>query len=527
MKFASLFLIPLVFAFAQTPNVEKSARIGFQSINTDDLKKFDTYLSSDALQGRETSYEGQKLAAKFIAEHFRSLGLKPVGDNGTYLQHYPVELVRISDESSIALRTPSETKRFSWVKDFVTFGGRDTTVTAKAVFVGFMDNALPSEKAASLVGKVVFVVVGQRRALTDTSAFQVRRRGLQAPSFPNSVATIIVLDEEGPASYSRLASQLGAMGMTRGRMQLKGESSSRPGRPMPLTFYASPSVAQALLAGTGKSLNDLRQQAFMDSVFAPVVVDNADITIDLKMANEAREAENVVGLIEGSDPVLKKQVVVFSAHYDHLGVGANGAIYHGADDDGSGTSMVMELATAFAKNPEKPKRSLLFLTVSGEEKGLLGSSYYTSHPIIPLEETIADFNTDMIGRMDTTHEKTKDVPYTYLIGSDKISTELDSILQVANRESDNIQFDYTYNNPDDPNRFYQRSDHYNFARRGVPIAFFFTGVHADYHRPTDTVDKILFDRMKKIGQVVYYAGWKTANFNRMFLKNVKSSEYGQ
>jgi Zn-dependent M28 family amino/carboxypeptidase len=173
----------------------------------------------------------------------------------------------------------------------------------------------------------------------------------------------------------------------------------------------------------------------------------------------------------------------------------------------------------------KPKRSLVFLTVAGEEKGLLGSTYYTSHPIFPLEQTIADFNTDMIGRMDTTHEKTKDVPYTYLIGSDKISTELDSILQVANKETNNIQFDYTYNDPNDPNRFYSRSDHYNFAKKGVPIAFFFTGTHVDYHKTTDTIDKILFDRMVKIGQVVYYAGWKTANFDRLFVKNGTAAGY--
>jgi Zn-dependent M28 family amino/carboxypeptidase len=267
--------------------------------------------------------------------------------------------------------------------------------------------------------------------------------------------------------------------------------------------------------------------AFKDSVFSPLTFDDAEVSINTSVVKEERDAENVVGLLEGSDPVLKKQVVVFSAHFDHLGVGENGAIYHGADDDGSGTSMVMDLALAFSKNPVRPKRSLLFLTVSGEEKGLLGSSYYTTHPIIPLDETIADFNTDMIGRTDTSHERAGNVPYTYMIGSDKISTELDSVLQVANKETENIQLDYTYDSPNDPNHFYSRSDHYNFAKRGVPVAFFFTGVHADYHRPTDTVDKIMFDRIVKIGHLVYYAGWKTANFDRMFTKNVKSSEYQQ
>ncbi len=525
MKSTSLFFIPLLFVFAQAQNVDRAARVGFESINTDDLKKFDTYLSSDALQGRETSYPGEKLAAKFIAEHFRSLGLKPIGDNGTYLQHYPVELLRVDEHSGIVLRSEKESTDFSWGKDFFTFGGRDTILTGGVAFAGFTDNGTPEDLKSSLAGKVVFVFAGPRRPLHDTSSFQLMRRGGQFRPDPKAAATILILDAEGPGSYARVSAQLASAGIMRGRMQLKGESPSRPARPAPLTFYASPAVAETILKGSGHSLDELRQKAYQDSLFAPVIPEYQTVTVNLKMIKEDREAENVVGLLEGSDPRLKNEVVIFSAHFDHLGVGPSGAIFHGADDDGSGTSMVMELAAAFAKNPVRPRRSLLFLTVSGEEKGLLGSSYYTSHPIIPLDKTIADFNTDMIGRMDTTHEKTKDTPYTYLIGSDKISTELDSVLQVANTETVNLQFDYTYNNPEDPNHFYQRSDHYNFARRGVPIAFFFTGVHADYHRPTDTVDKILFDRMKDIGQVVYYAGWKTANFGRMFVKNVTSSEY--
>jgi Zn-dependent M28 family amino/carboxypeptidase len=317
---------------------------------------------------------------------------------------------------------------------------------------------------------------------------------------------------------------MNSMGIVRGRMTLKGDP-SRPGRPGQFSLYISTDVAKAILKSSGLSLNGLREKAADDSVFTPIFLDNVSVTVNSKIARERRQAENVVGYLEGSDPLLKRNVVIFSAHFDHLGTGANGAIYHGADDDGSGTVMVMELARAFAKNPVKPRCSLLFLTVSGEEKGLLGSAYYTSHPLIPLNQTVADFNTDMIGRMDTVHEKTKDQPYTYLIGSDKISTELDSILQVANRESNNIQFDYTYNTDQDPNQFYRRSDHYNFAKNGVPIAFFFTGVHADYHKPTDTIDKILFERMVKIGQVVYYAGWKTANVSRMLVKNGSGSGY--
>jgi Zn-dependent M28 family amino/carboxypeptidase len=250
-----------------------------------------------------------------------------------------------------------------------------------------------------------------------------------------------------------------------------------------------------------------------------MMMDQVTVALDEKTVREERQAENVVGLIEGGDPVMKNDVVVFSAHFDHLGTGVGGAIYHGADDNGSGTAMVIDLARAFEKNPVRPRCSLLFLTVSGEEKGLLGSAYYTSHPVVPLENTVADFNTDMIGRMDSAHQVSGAGPYAYLIGSDKISTELDSILRVANRESNNITLDYTYNDEHDPNQYYRRSDHYNFAKHGVPIAFFFTGVHADYHKPTDTIDKILFDRIVKIGQVVYYAGWKTANVHAMLPKD--------
>jgi Zn-dependent M28 family amino/carboxypeptidase len=158
------------------------------------------------------------------------------------------------------------------------------------------------------------------------------------------------------------------------------------------------------------------------------------------------------------------------------------------------------------------------LTVAGEEKGLLGSQYYVNHPIIPLNQTIADLNMDMIGRIDTVHQAYKDTNYIYVIGSDKISLELDSLLQAANAESEQLKLDYKYNDEQDPERFYYRSDHYQFAKNGVPIVFFFDGIHADYHKPTDTVDKILFQRMGKICRMIYDLGWKLGNFNRLLIK---------
>ncbi len=219
--------------------------------------------------------------------------------------------------------------------------------------------------------------------------------------------------------------------------------------------------------------------------------------------------------------------MAFTAHFDHLGITGEGVIYPGADDDGSGTVTVLELAQAFAANPVKPKRSLLFMTVVGEEKGLWGSDWYVRHPVIPLEKTVADLNTDMIGRVDKKYEDLKNSNYVYVIGSDKISTQLDSVLKLSNRQSENLILDYTYNDDKDPEQFYRRSDHYNFARNGVPIVFFFTGVHADYHRPTDTIDKILFPRMERIVHLIYTTGWRVANAKTGLAKNVGSSMFSK
>ena len=522
MKWGAMFILPVACAAAQVTGVDPEARIGFGSINAADVKTYLSYLASDALQGRETSYPGEKLAAAYIAGQFRSFGLRPMGDSGSYLQHYGVEILRPDDSSAITVTNGFEQSRFTWGKGVIAFGARDTTVSGNVVCVGYMDNR-PPEGEPVPAGTVVLLFAGSRQGAAPEGSALRRLIGFGRHD-RGALATLILADDTGAVSFPRVIEQMASAGVGRGRMVLKGESST-PSRSGGLTFFISPAVGEAILKSSGVTLREARRMAAEDSIFRPMNLDPVTVTITERTATEERSAENVVGMIEGSDPVLKNDVVVFSAHFDHLGVGAGGAIYHGADDNGSGTSMVIELAHAFAQNPMKPRCSLLFLAVSGEEKGLLGSEYYTSHPAVPLERTVADFNTDMIGRMDSAHQARGSGPYTYLIGSDKISTELDSIVQAADRESNNIGLDYTYDNDRDPNQFYRRSDHYNFARHGVPIAFFFTGVHADYHRPTDTVDKILFDRIVKIGQVVYYAGWKTANAGGLLPRNVTSNEY--
>jgi Peptidase family M28 len=220
--------------------------------------------------------------------------------------------------------------------------------------------------------------------------------------------------------------------------------------------------------------------------------------------------ENVIGFIEGTDK--KSEVVVITAHYDHIGIDSDGKINNGADDDGSGTVAVLELAQAFAKAKKAgngPRRSMLFMTVTGEEKGLLGSKYFVENSPIPLANIVCDLNIDMIGRTDDQHIGKPD--YIYLIGSDKLSSKLHEISEKANTDHTMLALDYTFNNPDDPNRFYYRSDHYNFAEKKIPVIFYFRGVHEDYHKPGDDVEKIQFDQTEKITRLVFYTAWELAN----------------
>ena len=232
--------------------------------------------------------------------------------------------------------------------------------------------------------------------------------------------------------------------------------------------------------------------------------------MNLNIKGKDISTENVVAIIPGSEK--PEEYLVISSHLDHIGI-HEGQINNGADDDGSGSVALLEIAEAFQKAVAEgngPKRSIIFLHVSGEEKGLLGSKYYTNNPLYPLTQTIANLNVDMIGRTDPKRTEGKR-NYVYLIGSDRLSTELHQISEAANAATLNVELDYTYNAPDDPNRFYFRSDHYNFAKNNIPVIFYFNGTHADYHRPSDTVDKIEFDLLKERTQLIFYTAWELAN----------------
>lgn len=262
--------------------------------------------------------------------------------------------------------------------------------------------------------------------------------------------------------------------------------------------------------GQKKAAKFLKDFYIKRGITSPYINHNYFQTISTEyLRPEIKSSENVVAFIKGSEK--PNEIIVISAHYDHLGIN-NGKIYNGADDDGSGTVSVLEIAEAFQKAVEQgngPKRSILFLHNTGEEKGLLGSKYYVNHPIFPLENTEVDLNIDMVGRIDKLHKINKN--YVYLIGSDKLSTQLHQISEDTNKKYVHLKLDYKYNDENDPNRFYFRSDHYNFAKNNIPVIFYFNGVHEDYHKPTDTPDKINYNLLAKRVQLVFYTAWELAN----------------
>lgn len=250
--------------------------------------------------------------------------------------------------------------------------------------------------------------------------------------------------------------------------------------------------------------------------------DDCDMSFMKKMLGQKKKikGENVLGFIEGSDS--KDELIIVTAHYDHLGK-HDSLIFNGADDDGSGTVAAMEIAEAFmlAKNAgHGPRRSVLVMAVSGEEKGLLGSKYYTDHPIYPLENTVANLNIDMIGRIGDFHT---DPNYVYLIGSDMLSTELHNISEAVNEEYVGLDLDYTFNKEDDPNRYYYRSDHYNFAKNNIPVIFYFNGIHEDYHKVTDTIEKIDFKKIETITRLVFLTAWELANRDERIVVDKKEN----
>jgi hypothetical protein len=524
MKYLSPALIFVFCGFFQGGSnsvVLDPSAVGLEamkSITPDRLKAQLTLIASDEFEGRETSFRGQKLAATYIASQFEKMGLQPIGDSGTYYEHFPVVQITVGTGSYLTTSTPSGTKDWTgFGREYIPFSsGKDTTISGEVEFAGYGINSTPLkhsdyDSAKSYKGKIVLVLRGTPGDDDSSSIFfNNRSAGISVAKriyAEQSGAAGVLIVEETRDRTMKKAFEERQDDLVRGLITLGQRVRSE----LPV-FSVSKIIANELLRGSGHTIEGLQKGIDSSKKMNSFSIPGARATLTVKIDKQEKITENVIGLLSGSDSLLKDEYIVFSAHYDHVGKNVvNGDIYNGADDDGSGTCAVLEEATAFASMKQRPKRSLVFLTVAGEEKGLLGSLYYTEHPIIPLEKTIANLNTDMIGRSDPEHEKMNDSNYVYIIGADKLSTELDSISRRANDESVKLNLDYRFNDESDSHQYYRRSDHYNFSKKKIPIIFYFDGEHADYHKPTDEVEKIDFRLLSKRAQLVFYTGWKLAN----------------
>jgi hypothetical protein len=308
------------------------------------------------------------------------------------------------------------------------------------------------------------------------------------------------------------------------------------------TATAQDAFFEFLFSGSDTPYAELKAKADKREPLPAFALKNVTVTFNIDpdyTVVRTQLTKNVVGVVEGSDPKLKDTYVVYGAHYDHSGyiegapragrgnrpVDPNDRIYNGADDDGSGTVAIMAIARAFAQGP-RPKRSLLFVWHAGEESGLLGSRYHADHPVVPLDKMVAQLNMDMVGR--NRDDKPEESSTVYVIGSDRISTELHNVNEEANASLPKpLTMDYELNDPADPQSFYTRSDHYSYASKGIPIIFYFTGTHPDYHQVSDTVDKIHFDKIQRIAQLAYETGRRVANQDRAPVRDNKGPRAGK
>lgn len=496
---------------AQTPKKQFEG-----SITEEDLRTYLTYIASDELEGRDTGSEGQRKAAEYIIKHLQEWNLAPIvkTDKGnSYLQTFNLYQ---SEWGEAYIKVGGKQKAF--FKDYIPSGFVYVPTEKKydVVFVGYgiQEGDFDDYKGLDVKGKAIAYISGEPKSADGTYRYsksdkslwdgnQGIRRKLKLASDLGAAAVVEISSLDADAFKTAVAARKAIL-TRNARMSIEKNPAATP------SALPSITVSKAL----GAELIGVKAKKFdqyLAGNTAGFKSKPKTLTLKSDRVEKPVETSNVMGFLEGTDK--KDEVLVITAHYDHVGIDEKGQIYNGADDDGSGTCGVMEIAQAFSKAKAAghgPRRSILFLWVTGEEKGLLGSEYFADKdPVIPLKQIIANLNIDMIGRVDKKHENNPD--YTYIIGSDKLSSELHAISEAANKESVNLELDYEFNDPEDKNKFYYRSDHYNFAKNKIPIAFYFTGVHEDYHQPTDDVEKILFPRYAKIVKLVYNTAWELVN----------------
>ncbi|MFP4846149.1 M28 family peptidase [Winogradskyella sp. PE311] len=471
------------------------------TITSAELKEMLFKYASDEFEGRETGEKGQKMAVEYLKTQYKNLDIPTPLGNDDYFQEVPLEKQSVS----VAQVSVNGNSFKSYEDQIVLRASSSMELSAdEIIFVGYGIDAdnYSDYKNIDVKGKIVLAKTGEPKDengnyMTSGKAEDTKwTNGRQSLSSKREAAKengakgLIYLDSNMFTNYASYFQRVATSGRS-GRLALKSNDSD----------FMMLMVTESL----GKALhNNIMEDKEPKAI-------STKLNLVIKNNSESVTSENVVAFIKGSEK--PDEILVISAHLDHEGI-KDGQVYNGADDDGSGTIAILEIAEAFKmaeKNGHGPKRSILFLHVTGEEKGLLGSRYYTDiDPIFPLANTVADLNIDMIGRTDP-KRKEGDRNYIYLIGSDKLSSDLHNLSEEVNKKYTNIELDYTFNDENDRNRYYYRSDHYNFAKNNVPVIFYFNGTHADYHKPTDTPDKIEYDLLENRTRLVFYTAWEVAN----------------
>lgn len=507
-----------------------------ETITPQFLQKHLEVIAHDSLEGRATGMRGQKIAADYLSNYYNQLGLKPVGDNNTYFQHFRLnaeytdsliyKINRVNGSDTLSVSRSVESKDATG--DFIRMFGGGQPLNGDIIFAGFglndperevfhLDGAEIANNWVLIFEEIPYVANGD--TLINPNINSNSRISTILGQY--DAAGILLISDYTSDEFNELASISSGLISNPSNLSLEYlDQNQRSGRFPKGVIQVSPEKAlQILNAEQGVDLNTIRDNLTTD--IKTFRAEKTSFLLDYTPYDGPGyiESENVVAFFEGADPDVKDEVLVLMAHYDHVGISQpddrGDSINNGADDNGSGTVALMTIANALTKAKQDgyyPRRSVLFLHVAGEELGLLGSRYYSDHPIIPIENTVTNFNADMIGRSDSRNIEKDDTDYVYLIGGEIISSELDSLVQLANNKSVNMRLDRYYNDLQDRNQFYRRSDHWNFGRLGVPFVFFFTGVHEDYHRPSDTIDKIDFEKLARVTKLIYSSSIEVLNY---------------
>jgi len=473
-----LFFVTLLMGLmvqAQVIDVTTASK----AITAAGLKEHLSIIASAEMEGREAGTEGERKAAAYLVSQYKKLNLKP-GFNGNY--KLPFTLYQaVAGKSELKINGEKAIlDQDYWINN--AYLPSHTLKTNAVIFVGSSFN--------------------------DKSTVDVKGKVL-----------VSIENEESSGRKITAAQKLGAAAMIIIAKSNSNQSSTSDGRPRLnktptgfAYFMVTKNFGSKLLGGS-KPFTEQEWTEIPKGVYATYI----------EWAAEQRSKEipsaNVIAYLPAKEKT--DEYLFITSHYDHEGI-KKGVIYYGADDDGSGTASVVAIAGAFAnaaKHGFVPKRNIVFMNVSGEEKGLLGSKYYSEHPVFPLEKTTADLNIDMVGRIDPTY-KGDSLNYVYIIGEEKISSDLQKITNSINTEVNHLEIDRRFNDPKDPNRFYYRSDHYNFATKGVPVLFYFNGTHKDYHQPSDTIEKINFDLMEKRVRFIFNTAWEIAMKDEMLKRDM-------